>query len=106
MNLSRKWRWWAALPRYAPLLTCVLFLGSCSNRPAQVTSPPPEVLVVVVTPEDLPVVRETVATLHGCVNAKFHAQVQGYIISRVHTEVSEEQQDVVLFMINRRTITT
>jgi membrane fusion protein (multidrug efflux system) len=70
-------------------LNAALLLGissGCSRKAEQVTPPPPEVLVTTVTPRDIPVVREAVATLDGCITANINAQVQGYLISRDYKE--------------------
>jgi hypothetical protein len=66
----------------APLLICALLVAmGCSRKRAQVTPPPPEVLVTRVTPQDVPVVHEAVATLEGFVTANINSEVQGYLIA-------------------------
>src|SRR2546423_225614 len=122
MNLLGRGRFWVALPSYVShfsaslpvteivkksasfgaLLACVLLAASCSHKSAQVSPPPLDVLVVTVMPRDLPVVKESVATLDGFVNANIHAQVQGYVISRDYTEGSVVRKGDVLFQIDPR----
>jgi multidrug efflux pump subunit AcrA (membrane-fusion protein) len=58
----------------------LLVAMGCSRKQAQVT-PPPEVLVTTVTPQDIPVVREAVTTLKGFVTANINFEVQGYLIA-------------------------
>src|SRR6476469_5681576 len=87
------------------LLTAVLLLtmsSGCSRRAEQVTPPPPEVLVTTVTPRDVPVVHEAVATLDGFINANINAQVLGYIISRDYKEGSVMKKGDLLFQIDPR----
>src|SRR5436190_9084454 len=88
--------------RAATLLIAVTFSTGCSRKPAQTAPPPPEVLVTTVKPEDVPRIRERVATLDGFINANINAQVQGYIISRGYTEGSVVKKGDLLFQIDPR----
>jgi membrane fusion protein (multidrug efflux system) len=86
-------------------LTAALLLGissGCSRKAEQVTPPPPEVLVTKVTPRDVPVVREGVATLEGFITANINAQVQGYLISRDYKEGSFVKKGDLLFQVDPR----
>ena len=76
--------------------------GGCSRKSAEVTPPPPEVLVTTVMPRDVPVVHEGVATLEGFITANINAQVQGYIISRDYKEGSLVKKGDLLFQIDPR----
>ena len=76
--------------------------GGCSRKAEQVAPPPPEVLVTTVTPRDVPVVHEAVATLEGFITANINAQVQGYIISRDYKEGSVVKKGDLLFQIDPR----
>src|SRR5438046_1843116 len=84
------------------LLIIVSFVTGCSRKPAQTASPPPEVLVTTVQPQDVPRVLERVATLDGFINANINAQVQGNIISRDYTEGSVVKKGDLLFQIDPR----
>src|SRR5678810_568246 len=95
MNMSTK-----ALPLAAALL--LTMSSGCSRKAEQVTPPPPEVLVTTVTPRDMPVVHEAVATLEGFITANINAQVQGYIISRDYKEGSVVKKGDLLFQIDPR----
>jgi membrane fusion protein (multidrug efflux system) len=87
----------------ALLLICALPVAmGCSRKQTQVVPPPPEVLVTTVTPQDVPVVHEAVATLEGFVTANINAQVQGYIISRDYKEGSVVKKGDLLFQIDPR----
>ncbi len=86
-------------------IAAALLLGitsGCSRKAEQVAPPPPEVLVTTVTPRDVPVVHEAVATLEGFSTANINAQVQGYIISRDYKEGSLVKKGDILFQIDRR----
>jgi RND family efflux transporter MFP subunit len=86
-------------------IAAALLLGiasGCSRKAEQVAPPPPEVLVTTVTPRDMPVVHEAVATLEGFVTANINAQVQGYIISRDYKEGSVVKKGDLLFQIDPR----
>src|SRR6476661_6393115 len=89
-----------ALPLAAALLLTIS--SGCSRKAEQVTPPPPEVLVTTVTPRDVPVVHEAVATLDGFINANINAQVLGYIISRDYKEGSVMKKGDLLFQIDPR----
>src|SRR6478736_2948426 len=79
------------------------WVGSgCSRKAEQVAPPPPEVLVTTVTPRDVPVIHEGVATLEGFITANINAQVQGYIISRDYKEGSLVKKGDLLFQIDPR----
>lgn len=86
-------------------LTAALLLGissACSRKPDQVAPSAPEVLVTTVTPKDVPVLHEGVATLEGFITANINAQVQGYIISRDYKEGSVVKKSDLLFQIDPR----
>ena len=55
-----------------------------------------------VTPSDVPVLKEGVATLEGFITANINAQVQGYIISRDYKEGSVVKKGDLLFQIDPR----
>jgi RND family efflux transporter MFP subunit len=86
-------------------IAAALLLGiasGCSRKAEQVAPPPPEVLVTTVTPRDVPVIHEAVATLEGFITANINAQVQGYIISRDYKEGSVVKKGDLLFQIDTR----
>ena len=92
------------LTKALPLIAAVLLTiaSSCSRKAEQAALPPPEVLVTTVTPRDVPVVHEGVATLEGFITANINAQVQGYIISRDYKEGSVVKKSDLLFQIDPR----
>ena len=88
--------------RGAALLIILLLAASCSHKPAQVASNAPEVLVTTVKPQDVPVIKERVATLDGMVNATITARVSGHIISQNYKEGTVVKKGDLLFQIDPR----
>ena len=85
-----------------PLIILATCLTACSRKAEQAGPPLPTVIVATVTPRDVPVVKEGVATLDGFINANINAQVQGYIISRDYKEGSAVRKGDLLFQIDPR----
>lgn len=89
----------------ALIVGSVLFLGSCSSKPAESATtgpPPPEVGVVSVIRKDVPIYGDWVATLDGYVNANIQPQVPGYLIRQNYREGSLVHKDDILFEIDPR----
>src|SRR6478672_11727430 len=84
-----------------PLFILATCLAACSRR-EQAGPPPPTVVVATVSQRDVPVVKESVATLDGFINANINAQVQGYLISRNYKEGSVVKKGDLLFQIDPR----
>jgi RND family efflux transporter MFP subunit len=85
-----------------PLIILATCLTACSRKAEETGPPPPTVVVATVTPRDVPVVKEGVATLDGFINANINAQVQGYIISRDYKEGRVVKKGDLLFQIDPR----
>ena len=68
--------------------TCLLALAiaaaGCKKKPPPVA--PPEVLVLTVTPTNVPIFEDWIGTLDGFVNAQIHAQVTGYLLKQTPRE--------------------
>jgi RND family efflux transporter MFP subunit len=79
-----------------------LLVAGCSRKPAQVASNAPEVLVTTVKPQDVPVIKERVATLDGLVNATITARVAGHIISQNYQEGTVVKKGDLLFQVDPR----
>jgi RND family efflux transporter MFP subunit len=90
-----------ALTFTATLITAQV---ACSGSQAQSAGAPPpqDVAVVQVTPEDVPVSSEWVATLDGFVNAQIRPQVSGYLLRTLYREGSMVRKGQVLFEIDAR----
>ena len=60
-----------------------MLLGvACGDAKKPPAPPPPTVLVMPVTRQDVPIFIEAVGTLDGYVNADIRARVKGYLKSR------------------------
>jgi membrane fusion protein (multidrug efflux system) len=90
--------------RRSLLVSCALapFLSGCS-KPQPPTFGPQEVLVTEVIQQDVPVVKEWIATLDGSVNADIRARVSGYLISQNYKEGAFVHQGELLFQIDPST---
>jgi membrane fusion protein (multidrug efflux system) len=88
-------------------LSGVVLVGAagCRNQDAAAAPadpPPPAVSFVTVSPEEVPVTGEWIATLDGNVNAQIRPQVSGYLIRRAYQEGAYVKKGQVLFEIDRR----
>ena len=59
------------------LLICFAAIFAGCGKTAPPPTPPPEVQVVTLKPQDTPVYKEWIGTLEGLVNAQIRAQVTG-----------------------------
>ena len=73
-----------------------------SGKPAQAAPTPPEVGVVSVKQDNVPIYRDWVATTDGMVNAEIKAQVTGYLLKQDYKEGSLVQKGQLLFEIDPR----
>jgi membrane fusion protein (multidrug efflux system) len=76
-------------------------LAGC-EKPKPVTMPPPNVKVLTVQPQDVPVQQTWVTTLTGDVNANISAQVSGYLQSQNYVNGNYVEAGAVLFQIDPR----
>jgi RND family efflux transporter MFP subunit len=87
-------------------LTMLAVLSSamlgCGRTQAAAPPLPPEVTVVPVVQQDVPVYSEWITTLDGYVNAQVRPQVSGYIIRQNYKEGSLVRKGEVLFEIDPR----
>jgi membrane fusion protein (multidrug efflux system) len=63
---------------------------------------PPEVAVLAVKQEDVPIYNEYVGSLEGSVNAKIQARVQGYLTKQNYKEGTQVKKGDLLFEIDAR----
>ncbi len=81
----------------------VLASAGCASKSAPARAmPPPQVVVVPVTQESVPIYGDWVATLDGYVNANIQPQVSGYLIRQTYREGSFVRKGDVLFEIDPR----
>ena len=79
--------------------------AGCRNENAAAAPadpPPPTVTFVALTPEQVAVTGEWIATLDGNVNAQIRPQVSGYLVRRVYREGAFVRKGELLFEIDRR----
>jgi RND family efflux transporter MFP subunit len=84
------------------VLSICLALTSCQSQKAASVPPTPEVQVVAVVQQDVPIYNEWVATLDGYVNAQIQPQVSGYLIMQNYKEGSFVRKGQILFEIDPR----
>lgn len=93
----------AALVPVCALLALVQLTSACKEKSVEgAAPPPPEVEVVRVTPQDVPVTKEWVGTLKGVVNADIRSQVSGYLIKQAYRNGAFVKKGAVLFLIDPR----
>jgi len=80
----------------------LIFGAGCSKKSRDANTTAPEVLVTEVTPRDVPIVQEWVATLDGLVNATISARVSGHLISQDYKEGTAVKKGDPLFQIDPR----
>lgn len=83
-------------------LLAFLFLGGCSEKKAAGPPPAPDVQVVTVAQQDVPVYSEWVTTLDGYINAQIRPQVTGYLLKTTFQEGTLVRKGQVLFVIDAR----
>ena len=74
----------------------------CGKDVQTAAPPPPEVEVVQVTPQDVPVTHQWVAVLKGTIDAEIRSQVSGYLLRQTYTNGSYVRKGDVLFEIDPR----
>jgi membrane fusion protein (multidrug efflux system) len=77
-------------------------LVGCGKENVSAKMPPPEVEVVPVIQEDVPLYSEYIATLDGYVNAQIQPQVSGYLLKQQYSEGTTVHKGDVLFQIDPR----
>ena len=81
----------------------LLISSGCSSRSAQgAQQNTPDVEVVQVAKEDVPIYAEWIGTLDGLVNADVRAQVTGYLLKQGYREGSFVKEGQLLFQIDPR----
>jgi membrane fusion protein (multidrug efflux system) len=76
--------------------------AGCKKADAPPPARPPEVQVMTVAMQDVPVYSEWIGSLDGSVNAQIRAQVSGYLLSQDYKEGSLVKKGDVLFRIDPR----
>lgn len=87
---------------FVAALSACLALTGCQSQKAASVAPTPEVQVVAVVQQDVPIYNEWVATLDGYVNAQIQPQVSGYLVAQNYKEGSFVRKGQILFEIDPR----
>ncbi len=83
------------------LLACALLAAAgCEKKPEAAL--PPEVQVITVEAQDIPLFSEWIGALDGYVNAGIRAQVSGYLLAQDYKEGTEVKKGDLLFQIDPR----
>jgi membrane fusion protein (multidrug efflux system) len=80
----------------------ILLMVGCNDATSSPSRVVPEVEVVEVVQQDVPVYGEWVGTTEGLVTAQIRAQVTGYLLRRTYLEGGFVKQGDLLFEIDRR----
>ena len=91
-------------PRSLVVLTSFLALAltGCSKKEATAAAAPPEVEVVGVIQQDVPLYTECISTLDGYVNAEIRPQVAGYLMKQNYQEGTVVHKGQTLFEVDPR----
>jgi RND family efflux transporter MFP subunit len=86
------------------ILALVFLIAGCNGQagPKAATPPPPEVLVVEVIQQDVPIYFEWIGTTEGFVNAQIRPRVQGSLQSRDYKEGSLIKAGQLMFTVDTR----
>jgi membrane fusion protein (multidrug efflux system) len=77
--------------------------NGCKQKKVQTAAPrPPEVEVVQVMPQDVPVTKEWVATLKGLVNSDIRSKVSGYVLKQNYVNGAVVSKGTLLFQVDPR----
>lgn len=102
MNVSQRYIWGGGV---VAIIAIGLIVGAIRpNRHAQAAQPgsTPDVQVVPVQQQDVPVIGEWIGTLDGLVNADVRAQVSGYLLKQSYQEGAFVKKGHLLFQIDPR----
>jgi membrane fusion protein (multidrug efflux system) len=92
----------ASHSRHALLAVLMAITTAGCGRKAPPPAPPPDVLIVEVKQEDVPIYDDFVGTLDGSTNASIQARVQGYLTSQNYKEGGVVKKGDLLFQIDPR----
>ena len=102
MNVSQRYIWGGGV--VAIIATGLIVGAARPNKHAQAAQPGsvPDVQVVPVQQQDVPIIGEWIGTLDGLVNADVRAQVTGYLLKQGYQEGVPVKKGQLLFQIDPR----
>jgi membrane fusion protein (multidrug efflux system) len=80
----------------------VLLLVAAGCQRETPVAPPPKVLVLTVSPREVPIYQQWIGTLDGYPNAQIRAQVTGYLMKQAYAEGGHVKPGDLLFEIDPR----
>lgn len=83
-------------------LSLLICFAGCEKPKERAPAPRPEVTVLTVGAQDVPVHQEWIGSLDGFVNAQIRAQVSGYLMAQNYKEGAFVKKGDVLFQIDPR----
>jgi RND family efflux transporter MFP subunit len=103
-NMSKLQKRYLVIGGFVGLIVLALIMGAgCTSKNALGAQPStPDVEVVQVEKEDVPIYAEWIGTLDGLVNADVRAQVTGYLLKQGYQEGAFVNQGQLLFQIDPR----
>src|SRR5215471_5558274 len=104
MKMPRAWKHMLVVGMTVGVIVSALLVAMGRSKPQEMAQAMdlPEVEVVQVTQQDVPIYSEWIGTLDGLVNATIKAQVTGYLRKQHYTEGALVTQGQVLFEIDPR----
>src|ERR1700744_1548445 len=95
-------QFWGSYDISSMFVFCIVpfFLVSCSKKSGEFTPPPPQVGVVTIATESLPVTTELPGRIDAVRTAEVRARVAGILLKEVYTEGSDVKAGDVLFQID------
>jgi RND family efflux transporter MFP subunit len=84
------------------VLTLALSEAGCEKKNVHAEAPIPDVQVVPVVQQDVPLYTECISTLDGYINAQIQPQVTGYLLKQNYSEGKIVRKSEVLFEIDPR----
>src|SRR5258708_29921088 len=85
---------------FSLFLAASAIVGCNSAVATALPSPPPEVLVQTVQPEDVPIYIDAVGTIDGVINAEIRARVPGYVREQAYRDGTFVKKGDLLFSID------
>ena len=93
---------WSSQARFIATVLILTPLFGCNKEQVDAKVAPPEVEVVPVVQQDVPLFTECISTLDGYVNAQIQPQVTGYLLKQNYREGTTVHKGDLLFEIDPR----
>src|SRR6476469_4031912 len=98
----RKSNTWSSQAGFIAAVLILTPLFGCNKEQVEAKVAPPEVEVVPVAQQDVPLFTECISTLDGYVNAQIQPQVTGYLLKQNYHEGTKVHKGELLFEIDPR----